>query len=122
MSAWESSSGVNLATDTLLLSARRYPCIAADHGRIVEPWRRERHDEIRGSAIMERRVAVGARRSQPTRLICIGFDSWRQNSPTSFGERDKTFNRDVVCTSLVANGHAGVSTLGACLHSIDHLH
>ena len=32
--------GVSLATDTLILSVRRHPCIAANHGRIIEPSRR----------------------------------------------------------------------------------
>jgi hypothetical protein len=32
--------GVSLATDTLILSGRRYQCIAANHGRLVESSRR----------------------------------------------------------------------------------
>ena len=79
MSARESSSGGNLATDTLIPCARRYPCIAADHGRIVEPSQRRAGKSAQHQALRPYRRRDHARRSgadydlsdglaQPTRL------------------------------------------------------
>ena len=69
MSAQESSSGVSSDTNTLILSVSRWSCLAANHGWIVEPSRRERHDEIRGCAIMERWLA-SLTLTLPERGVC----------------------------------------------------